>query len=301
MPEKTSTKTSVPGGALVSSTTSVVRTRELPSNTIVVAPPVSPSSTVGSFDPLSPLAPLARVSTTLPMVRDVSPQEVVDAISVKASNIADLSVPMYIDNKLPQPAPDSPIVFQSALVGGVQVVTIQDQVVQMQDNAGVTMSISAVDDAGEIVAVNTSGAIIIELDSSISIVGEGFLPNSDVVVWLFSSPTRLGVFKSDSEGRLNKRVLIPQGMALGGHTIQINAHGSDSTIRSLNLAVELREPNTTPAEATLVDQSQPETEIIDRQVASANKDSRDLILRILIVIIVLLILVNANGRRRSRG
>jgi LPXTG-motif cell wall-anchored protein len=47
----------------------------------------------------------------------------------------------------------------------------------------------------------------------------GFAPNSDVTIFICSTPVNLGTFQADSTGRVAVTVTIPAGTTLGAHTL----------------------------------------------------------------------------------
>lgn len=53
----------------------------------------------------------------------------------------------------------------------------------------------------------------------VTILSAGHLPGSQVVIWLESSPTTLGIAQADEEGRVDQDVLIPEDAEAGAHTL----------------------------------------------------------------------------------
>lgn len=153
----------------------------------------------------------------------------------------DLSLPIYVSNQLPSPEPNSPLVIQTTNAQ-LNIVTINDQVIQLQDGDGFRLSVSATDGGGDVLPVNTNGAIVVEQNNFISVSGTGFRPNSTAVVWLFSVPNRLGTVNVGADGSFSDRVALADGIQPGEHTAQVNGITAGGAIRSLNLAVEVIEP-----------------------------------------------------------
>lgn len=67
--------------------------------------------------------------------------------------------------------------------------------------------------------------------------GKGFKPNSNVDVWLFSTPTYLGKFVTNKRGEFVGNLKVPGTLAEGSHTMQINGQASDGLVRSVNVGV----------------------------------------------------------------
>jgi len=180
-------------------------------------------------------------ATTLPLTQQVSTQQVQQAIATKQQNVQDLSLPVFVNSELPKPSGENPLVIQTGSETRLDIVTVNDQVIQLQDTEGFRLSVSATNAAGEITKVNVRGAIVVERENFITVNGEGFKPNSDAVAWLFSEPRRLGVVRVDAEGKFQESLQIGDDVPAGEHTTQVNGLTTDGEVRSLNLAVELVE------------------------------------------------------------
>jgi len=181
----------------------------------------------------------------LPLVQEVSSQQVLQAVAQKESNVQDLSLPVFVNNELPKPAAENPLVIQTGAETRLDIVTINEQVIQLQDSEGFRISVSATDAEGELTKVNTRGAIVVERENFITVTGEGFKPNSDAVAWLFSEPRRLGVVRVGADGKFEESLQIGDDVPAGEHTTQVNGLTTDGTVRSLNLAVEVIDPGVT--------------------------------------------------------
>ena len=132
------------------------------------------------------------------------------------------------------------MVIQTGAANTLDIVTINEQVVQLQDADGFRVSVSSTDSAGELTKVNTNGAIVVQHLNFITVTGEGFKPNSDAVAWLFSEPRRLGVVRVSADGSFEKSLQIGADVPVGDHTTQVNGLTPSGDVRSLNLAVEVR-------------------------------------------------------------
>ncbi|MFZ9913190.1 MAG: beta strand repeat-containing protein [Ilumatobacteraceae bacterium] len=193
----------------------------------------------------------AGPATTLPLTQPVAPVDVQGAIAGRDSNVQDFSVPVFVGGQLPKPEPLNPLVIQTDVAAELDIITINDQVVQLQDTEGFRLSVSATDDAGVLARVNTRGAIVVEHENFITVTGDGFKPGSDAVVWLFSEPRRLGVVRVDGDGLFEESLQIGSDVPVGGHTTQINGITANNEVRSLNLAVEVTNRTSEPAPASV--------------------------------------------------
>ena len=87
--------------------------------------------------------------------------------------------------------------------------------------------------------VTPDGALILEQDRTAYTEGTGFKPNSDVNLYVFSTPRFLGTVKTDASGAFRGSVPLPVDIAPGRHTLQSNGFAPDGAVRSLSLGVQL--------------------------------------------------------------
>jgi len=107
---------------------------------------------------------------------------------------------------------------------------------------GFTLKLAGVDDRGQSLGLNNDAALILRRDNSALVEGTGFAPNNDVQVYIFSQPRLLGTISTNSTGSFSGLVPVPADLAIGPHTMQINAFNTDGTVRSLSLGVVLQAP-----------------------------------------------------------
>lgn len=126
----------------------------------------------------------------------------------------------------------------------VDVVTINDQVVQVDSPDGLRVSISALSDGGELLPIDPTGKIIVEESQKFFVSGKGFSGGTEVVVWLFSTPRRLGLLPVSPSGEFAGDFEVDKSIEIGDHTVQVNGLDTKGSIRSLNLDLEVRKPST---------------------------------------------------------
>ena len=124
------------------------------------------------------------------------------------------------------------------------------RVVQMRDTGNFRLPVTALTDTGEMSQVTARGTIALAHGHYITITGEGFRPGAEVVAWLFSTPRRLGNLSVAADGTFKAELLIDSTVEIGAHTAQVNGYTSTGELRSLNLAVEVLEPQALPAKST---------------------------------------------------
>ena len=105
---------------------------------------------------------------------------------------------------------------------------------------------------------------------------EGFMPNTEVSVYIFSTPTFLGKALTDSKGNYTTAFPSPDGLSLGMHTIQLIGYLSDGTLTTISLPVLVR--NATKAKVIKVyfplgeaRLSSAEAKALDRQLTTLKK------------------------------
>jgi hypothetical protein len=101
--------------------------------------------------------------------------------------------------------------------------------------------ISTEDVDGSPLEVDDQGRIKLQGGTVLNVKVSGFAPNSVITLWLFSDPASFGEFTVDSNGELEISVPIPDGVALGEHTVQMNGVSANGELRTMNVAVVVAE------------------------------------------------------------
>jgi hypothetical protein len=95
------------------------------------------------------------------------------------------------------------------------------------------------DESGAVAPLTPSGAIRLTERRTVVVTGRGFLPNSEAVVWIFSTPTRLGVISVSGTGSYSAEMYVSDDLEIGEHTLQVNGIVPSGEIRSMNVALEI--------------------------------------------------------------
>jgi hypothetical protein len=110
------------------------------------------------------------------------------------------------------------------LVGGEPVESTvarsNDQLVIAAGDMSAT--ISGVTADGAVAPLDNDGNIRLSEGDQIQVEASGFAPNSDVEVWLFSTPTLLGTVTVNSEGAASAKFALPAGAENGNHRVALN-------------------------------------------------------------------------------
>ena len=105
--------------------------------------------------------------------------------------------------------------------------------------ASFTMSLQGQGSDGKPLGVTSDGALILQQDRIAAVEGTGFKPNTEVEIYVFSTPRYLGSVHTDARGNFKGTVPIPQNLVPGRHTLQSNGFSSTGAIRSLSIGVLL--------------------------------------------------------------
>ena len=198
------------------------------STTTTTATTTTTTTTTTTVPPTTTTAPPAP-STTALVVNVIAPS-------------SNLSQPVLADNQLPKAEPNNPIVIQTDPKTTWEVITINNRVVQMRDNANFRLTVTAMTATGEMSQVNTRGTITLTHGHYITVTGDGYKPGTEVVAWLFSKPKRLGTIRVATNGSFESQFLVDSNVEFGEHTAQFNGLTASGELRSLNLAVDVVEP-----------------------------------------------------------
>ena len=168
----------------------------------------------------------------------------------------------------PTPSPSSsalgPITQSAGLTPGTSRVTVAGQPISVtvQPNStsnptsltvtgsGFTMEIAGLDAAGRPLGLNADGALVLQEDRTASVSGTGFLPNSDVEIYVFSTPQFLGTVRTNSNGSYSGSVSLPASLATGNHTLQSNGFATNGSVRSVSLGVVVQDRATRCSQIT---------------------------------------------------
>jgi hypothetical protein len=105
----------------------------------------------------------------------------------------------------------------------------------------IEVSIQTTDIKGQNIPAPDDGIIRAVKGQTITVSGDGLTPGSTYSVWLFSEPTKLGEGKVSGDATFSKVFLVPDQLATGSHTLQINGINSDQKVVSLTTGVILTE------------------------------------------------------------
>lgn len=102
---------------------------------------------------------------------------------------------------------------------------------------GWKLNLQPLDGAGNPVPLNGNSQIVLSSNRLVGVNGDGFLPNSIVNVYLFSTPTLLGTVMTDANGKFNANFPVAESIAVGNHVIQVNGFSPTKEVRSASVGL----------------------------------------------------------------
>lgn len=94
-----------------------------------------------------------------------------------------------------------------------------------------TVGIAAIDEKGTIQPLDANGNVFVQPEDLIQVTATGFKTQSDVEVWMFSTPTQLGNVSVNDEGKITATFTVPKSTESGDHRIALvgtDAKGNDA-------------------------------------------------------------------------
>jgi outer membrane protein OmpA-like peptidoglycan-associated protein len=102
------------------------------------------------------------------------------------------------------------------------------------------LKLRAVGVDGTIKILINKNQVVFDNGTFVRITGTGFMPNSLVVVHLFSDPIAVGNIATDANGAFDASLPVRNYGLVGLHTIQVNGYSPDGLVRTANLPVIFR-------------------------------------------------------------
>ena len=93
---------------------------------------------------------------------------------------------------------------------------------------------------------DTTARVVIERGNSVTTNGTGFKPNSQVDVWVYSTPIWLGAVITDEVGNFTTTLPMPAALPEGDHTFQAQGLTPDDIARAAAVPITLVPKTTTP-------------------------------------------------------
>ena len=137
-----------------------------------------------------------------------------------------------------------------AAVGGVAVASVlrpnSDRTGLQLLMAGWQLGIGALDAKGRDVGLSVDGSLHVQRSHSFEFTGSGFAPNTSVHIYVFSTPTLIGMLQTDERGEFYANLPVPDELPLGLHTLQVMGYSPKGEIQMGEVPVTLVANGTSP-------------------------------------------------------
>ena len=116
----------------------------------------------------------------------------------------------------------------------------------------VSATLTGITSSGEIAALDEDGAVRLSNEDSFEIQLEGFSPNSDVEVWMYSTPSKLGITAVDALGKGTERYAVADSIEPGAHRIVLRGENSDGKKLEIAFGMFIGFENSTSTAARII-------------------------------------------------
>ncbi len=230
--EPSATTTTTTTTATITTTTTTVTT-VAPITTVVPAVSTSVSAAPVTTQAPSGQTKIARVTTTTTGAERETRTTISSRSSTVSTPVTTITMPSTTTS-IPEIA-DVASGEAAILVGGEPVETTvsrnDDRIVISAGQVSATISSVTVD--GSRVSLDADGNVQLNEGDLFRFAMSGFTANSDIEVWLFSTPMLLGTVKSDSKGEASGELALPDGVTSGSHRAALvgtNVSGEDVSL-----------------------------------------------------------------------
>ena len=260
-------------GVLATTTTTVITTTTSGSTTTT-----SPATSTTSVERLQgniERATTTTVKTQTSIFQSFTP-------TVPAANVPDT-----IPSRLSPTEVASVVSGQSAQV----VVTHIDK---QQVHAAIgesTMMVASVGDTGALEPLLANGSVALTRGSTLRVDGTGMLPGSQVAVWLYSTPTKLGSADVKADGSYAEVLSVPSEIELGGHKVHFIGSAPDGSTMEFALGVTVVDETVLIMNKAGAMTAAQANSLADANVVSVGTLSSDDAAKLMLWFLVILILV----------
>ncbi|WP_129590335.1 hypothetical protein [Cryobacterium aureum] len=101
------------------------------------------------------------------------------------------------------------------------------------------LTVNGLHKSGAAIGVDANTVLVLETNGSVTVSGEGFAPNTDVEVFMFSTATAVGSALVNSAGTFSKNFAVPTSITAGLHTLQVIGLAPNGSTRVLDLGVRV--------------------------------------------------------------
>ena len=120
-----------------------------------------------------------------------------------------------------QTPPDRAVVVIDGVVTDLIVTINEDNSATIEYPGNFIVRIIPAQPEDGVVLVDGASGLRVYRDRTVAVQGEGFAPETEVQVWINSTPFKLGTVLTDSAGAFSKTFDVPRGIELGEHTLTL--------------------------------------------------------------------------------
>lgn len=110
------------------------------------------------------------------------------------------------------------------------------------NSQGWTLKVSSTNLEGQPSPLDAQSRVILEGGQYVHAEGSGFLPNTEVHLYVLDSPILLGILMTDATGNFTGSVPVPAGLSVGTHTFQVAGYSTGRTLRWASLQAVVQAP-----------------------------------------------------------
>jgi flagellar motor protein MotB len=107
---------------------------------------------------------------------------------------------------------------------------------------GWSVHISSTNLEGQPSPLDAKSRVVLEGGQYAHAEGFGFLPNTEVHLYIFGAPTLMGILMTDASGNFNGSVPVPAGLSVGEHTLQVAGYSLNRTLRWASIQAVVQAP-----------------------------------------------------------
>lgn len=93
------------------------------------------------------------------------------------------------------------------------------------EGSGFLLEISAVQEDGSVVALDSDGAIRLDATRYLNVEASGMVPGMGTDFWIYSRPILLATTTANSAGEISNRLLVPEEVTDGDHRLVVSSKG----------------------------------------------------------------------------
>jgi len=241
-----------------STTTSTTTTTVAQSTTTTIASaPTSTTTTVAS----GAIASVSATTTTTTIVSDPAGSDesaataensrTVTAAPSDAATASSTTIPATTTTVAQVQAPDAPGAEPGSASASVDGELIDASLERLDNSyvvsgAGVSVTVSGLAADGSRIPLDPDGTLRLESGDLVAVDAAGYAAGSDIEVWMFSTPVKLGVLKTDESGGSSMVFPVPLSLESGNHRLVLRGPNSNDSdvVLSMGLALGAYESGT---------------------------------------------------------